>query len=277
MNILQKLAAFKRFMSSGGVVHVHNNFVKETEKLKGKVVLVTGATSGFGLAIAKQLLSDGAFVVITGRRQEKLDNAIFELNSQKVKGILWDLNNYFQAKEKLSEVISQFGKLDIAINNAGVWTGKSSKDITEEDWNRIVDTNLKGLFFIAQAEADYFKQCKDINKIINITSMEGVLAGFGPYYASKWGANGITKGMAKELTKYNVIVNAIAPGPAKTNINTEYFKGQEDSQYNPDSRSFTGRMILVEEVAGLASYLCSDISNSMVGQVLVIDGGISIH
>lgn len=277
MNILQKLSILRRCLRTGGIVHVHNTYVAESEKLKGKVVLVTGATSGFGLAIAKQLISDGAFVVITGRSENKIKEALSELNTERAKGIIWDLTYFSNAKSKMGEAINLFGKLDIAINNAGVWTGKSSNDIAEDDWNKILDTNLKGLFFAAQAEAEYFKRSKDVNKIINITSMEGVLAGFGPYYASKWGANGITKGMAKELTRYNIIVNAIAPGPAKTNINTEYFKGQEDSQYNPDTRSLTGRMVLVEEVAGLASYLCSDISNSMVGQVLVIDGGISIH
>jgi len=107
--------------------------------------------------------------------------------------------------------------------------------------------------------------------------MEGTLAGFGPYYASKWGANGLTQGMAKELAAHNIIVNAIAPGPVKTNINANYFKGQEDSQYNPDSRSLTGRMVLTEEIAGLASYLASDISNSIIGQVIIMDGGISLR
>ena len=277
MNILQKISAFKRYIQTGGIVHVHNTYVAESDKLKDKVVLVIGATSGFGLAIAKQLLSDGAFVVITGRNDAKIKKTLEELDSEKAKGINWDLTNYSCAKSKICEVVGLFGNLDIAINNAGVWTGKPSKDIVEDDWDQILDTNLKGLFFAAQAEAEFFKQNKSINKIINITSMEGVLAGFGPYYASKWGANGITKGMAKELSRFNIIVNAIAPGPAKTNINSVYFAGQEDSQFNPDTRSLTGKMVLVEEVAGLASYLCSDISNSMVGQVLVIDGGISIH
>lgn len=106
--------------------------------------------------------------------------------------------------------------------------------------------------------------------------MEGVLGGFGPYYASKWAANGLTKGMAKTFANNGIIVNAIAPGPAKTNINIEYFKGQTDNYYNPDPRTKTGRMVLVEEVAGLAAFLATDQANSIIGQVIVVDGGISL-
>ena len=129
---------------------------------------------------------------------------------------------------------------------------------------------------MCQTEASVLQKSATFKKIINITSMEGVLGGFGPYYASKWAANGLTKGMAKTFANNGIIVNAIAPGPAKTNINIEYFKGQTDNYYNPDPRTKTGRMVLVEEVAGLAAFLATDQANSIIGQVIVVDGGISL-
>jgi len=267
----------RKYMKYGGVVKITNTYAGPSELFTGKVALVTGATSGLGMAIAKRLLCEGASVVITGRNQEKLDNALKKMNSNRVKGLLWDLTTYTEAGVFFNKAVTLFGKIDIAVNNAGVYSWKPSRDVTIDDWDAILNTNLKGLFFLCQAESEYFKQIETVNKIINITSMEGLLAGFGPYYASKWGANGLTQGMAKELAAYNIIVNAIAPGPVKTNINADYFKGQEDSQYNPDSRSLTGRMVLTEEIAGLASYLASDISNSIIGQVIVMDGGISLR
>ena len=280
MGLKKMIGEFKnivKYMKYGGVVKVTNTYTNQSELFVGKVALVTGATSGLGMAIAKRLLSEGACVVITGRNQEKLDNALKELNSNRVKGMLWDLIACTEARTFFNKAVTLFGKIDIAVNNAGVYSWKSSKDVTVGDWDTILNTNLKGLFFLCQAESEYFKQIESVNKIINITSMEGTLAGFGPYYASKWGANGLTQGMAKELAAHNIIVNAIAPGPVKTNINANYFKGQEDSQYNPDSRSLTGRMVLTEGIAGLASYLASDISNSIIGQVIIMDGGISLR
>ena len=111
------------------------------------------------------------------------------------------------------------------------------------------------------------------SKIINITSIEGIRGGFGPYYASKWGANGITRGMAKELTKRNVIVNAIAPGMAITNINPNLPKdGNLNLPYN-----LTKRFVTVEEIAETTCFLASDAADSIVGQVIVVDGGMSLN
>lgn len=266
-----------KIINYGGIVNILFTKVVNEQSLSGKVALITGGSSGFGFAIADQFLANGAKVIITGRNKAKLNEAITKLNSKNVKGIVWDISNTSIAKEKLAEAIAIFSQLDIAVNNAGVWSGESWSNVSENEWNKIMDVNAKGLFFICQAEGEYFKSVSTLNKIINITSMEGVVAGFGPYYASKWAANGLTKGIAKELIRFNVIVNAIAPGPAKTNLNREFFKGQEDNYYNPDSRSRTGRMVLVEEIAGLACFLASDSANSIIGQVIVSDGGISLN
>ena len=181
--------------------------------------------------------------------------------------------DYSIAKNKYAEAGSIFGSIDIAINNAGVWTPLKWNNITYEEWDKVLETNLKGLFFICQAEAEAMSSNTNVmNKIINITSIEGIRGGFGPYWASKWGANGLTRGMAKALTDKNVVVNAIAPGMGITDINPNLPKDG-----NLALENLNGRFVAVEEVAELALFLASDASNSIVGQVIAIDGGMSLN
>lgn len=255
------------------IVTANISLLSNSEFLSGKVALVTGGSSGFGFAIAKRFLESGAKVVITGRNKEKLEKAEKDLASTNVKGLVWDLCDIAIAKSKYAEASSLFGAIDIAVNNAGVWTPKSWTNIQESDWDNILDTNLKGLFFICQAESEAMSaDVNRMNKIINITSIEGVRGGYGPYYASKWGANGLTRGMAKALTSKNVVVNAIAPGMGITDINPNLLK---DGNLALDN--LNGRFVAVEEIAELALFLASDASNSIVGQVIVIDGGMALN
>ena len=245
----------------------------EQDLLLGRVVLVTGGTSGFGYAMAKRFLECGAKVIITGRNQQKLTMAIDNLCSDNLRGLQWDICNTEIAYQKFKEACSFFGPVDIAVNNAGIWSPIKWKELGEEEWDKIMDTNLKGLFFICKAEADAMEKDQlKVNKIINVTSIEGIRGGFGPYWASKWGANGLTKGLAKLLTPKNVIVNAIAPGMGITDINPNLPK---DGNLALDN--LNGRFVAVEEVAELALFLASDASNSIIGQVIAIDGGMSLN
>jgi NAD(P)-dependent dehydrogenase (short-subunit alcohol dehydrogenase family) len=262
---------FIKFIRSGGVVYTTIIQVDKGEILKDKKILITGGSSGFGLAMAMKFLSEGAYVLITGRNQESLENAVKQLNSERAFGLVWDISNISIIEEKLAEAIILLGGLDIAVNNAGIWTPRKWTEVDGNEWDRILAINLKGLFFMCKAEAETFKNKRTISKIINITSIEGIRGGFGPYYASKWGANGLTKGLAKELIRKNIIVNAIAPGMAITNINPTLPKSVEDNAYLP--QHLTQRYVLVEEVAALAAFLASDSANSIVGQVIAIDGG----
>lgn len=256
------------------VVNANFTLKKETEYLSDKIVLVTGGGSGFGFAIAKRFAECGAKVIITGRNEQKLQKAVDSLGSDKVKYLVWDLCDVTIAKQKMAEANAIFGSINVAVNNAGVWTPLKWDAIDEKEWDKVLDTNLKGLFFICQAEGEVMSNSNaTASKIINITSIEGVRGGFGPYYASKWGANGITRGMAKTFIKNNVVVNAIAPGMGITDINPNLPKdGNLSLPYN-----LNGRYVTVEEIAETACFLASDAASSIVGQVIVVDGGMALN
>lgn len=148
---------------------------------------------------------------------------------------------------------------------------------TLEEYNRIMDTNLKGLFFMMQEEANYLENNHIHGKIINITSITGRIPSFEVYHASKWGADCITMGLARKLASKGIIVNGIAPGTAVTDINTAQ-KIKFDTEKNEYfSVHPTKRFIRVEEVAELATFLASDAANNIVGQIIAIDGGTTIR
>lgn len=267
----------KRIVSqfqSKTIVNANFNLLEKESLLSDKIVLVTGGGSGFGYAIASRFILLGAKVIITGRNEEKLKKAVSSIGGDNIQYLIWDICDVSIAKQKLQEANSIFGQINVAVNNAGVWTPKKWNDIDECEWDKVLNTNLKGLFFICQAEGESMStNCSSISKIINITSIEGVRGGFGPYYASKWGANGITRGMAKLLIKNNVVVNAIAPGMGITEINPNLPK---DGNLSLPS-NLNGRFVTVEEIAETACFLASDAANSIVGQIIVVDGGMSLN
>ena len=172
--------------------------------------------------------------------------------------------------------MDEVGHIDVFVNNAGVYDTASWDNVTPEMYDKVIDTNQRGLYFMCQAEGKYFIKNNRKGKIINITSIAGILTGFNPYNVSKWGATCITRGLAKELVRKGVLVNAIAPGNVVTNIHSGVRgKKVEDNAYT--SQHPTERYTLVEEVASLALYLASDASNNMVGQVIAVDGGWTLN
>lgn len=274
MSIKRKIKAVISLLQPKRIVTANFTLRNADEYLADKVVLVTGGGSGFGYAIAKRFLQYGAKVIITGRNEQKLKKATESLGTDCVKYIVWDLCDVSIAKQKMAETNAIFGTINVAVNNAGVWTPLKWNAIDENEWDKVLDTNLKGLFFICQAEGEAMaNKNHTASKIINITSIEGVRGGFGPYFASKWGANGITRGMAKTLVKNNVVVNAIAPGMGITDINPNLPK---DGNLSLPS-NLNGRYVTVEEIAETACFLASDAANSIVGQVIVVDGGMALN
>ena len=172
--------------------------------------------------------------------------------------------------------MDEVGQIDVFVNNAGVYETASWDNVTPEMYDKVIDTNQRGLYFMCQAEGKYFVENNRKGKIINITSIAGILTGFNPYNVSKWGATCITRGLAKELVRKGVLINAIAPGNVVTNIHSGVRgKKVEDNAYT--SQHPTERYTLVEEVASLALYLASDASNNVVGQVIAVDGGWTLN
>lgn len=274
MKIATYLKNLLKYMRSGGVVYSPVSFVDVNERFKGKVILVTGGSSGIGFETTKQFLAEGSSVVITGRNEERLKEAVAKLQTDKVKYIVWDITDVTIAQDKLEEAVTIFGRIDIFVNNAGVFKYENWNQFDEKTYDSIVDTNAKGLFFISQAEGKYLVANSLRGKILNICSSFGVDARFDPYSVSKWGSVCITKGLAKELVKYGIVVNGVAPGSVPTNITGNQINVQENA-FTPEH--LTKRWVLPEEVASILLYLASDSANSIIGQVIVIDGGYTLH
>lgn len=274
MKIATYIKNLLKYMRAGGVIYSPVSFVNSEERFAGKVILVTGGSSGIGFETAKQFLSEGGSVIITGRGEDRLKEAVERLNSENVKYLVWDIKDVTIAESKLKEAVALFGHIDIFVNNAGVFKSADWSRFDEKTYDSIVDTNAKGLFFISQAEGKYLVANKIKGKILNICSSFGVDARFDPYSVSKWGSVCITKGLAKDLVKYGIVVNGVAPGSVPTNITGNQINVQENA-YTTDH--LTKRWVLPEEIASILLYLASDSANSIIGQVIVVDGGYSLH
>ena len=274
---IKKIAKnFLKYLKSGGVVYVNLQANPNKKRFEGKNVLVTGGSSGIGKEIAKEFLEEGASVMVTGRNAEALDILQAELGNSNLHTIIWDVSKVGEAKVKLNEVARTLGRIDIVINNAGIYDAAAWDKVDESMYDRVNDINAKGLFFMCQAEGEYFINNKIKGRIVNINSIAGIKSGFDPYSVSKWGSVCITKSIAKILVEQGIVVNGIAPGNVVTNIhNGVRGKDVKDNAYMP--AHLTERYTLVEEVASLALYLSSDMATNIIGQVIAIDGGWTLN
>lgn len=180
-------------------------------------LLLRGGT-GIGFETARQFIAEGAKVIITARREERLKNAAEKIKSYNLKYLVWDISDVTCFDAKLQEAVSLFGGIDFFVNNAGVFKYDRWNLLDEKTYDSMLDTNTKGLFFMCQAEGKYLVGAKKRGKILNVCSSFGIDAHFDPYSVSKWGAVCITKGLAKELVKNGIVVNGVAPGSVPTNI-----------------------------------------------------------
>lgn len=241
--------------------------------LIGRTALVTGGTSGIGKEIARAFLNAGANVIITGRNEERLEKAKAELQetaySGFVKTIVLDNSDVASIPQKIKSIIGflEGHTLDILVNNAGVGNGGSFRKGTEEEFDKIIDTNLKGTFFLSQIVAKYMKENKVKGNILNISSSSGIRPAISAYMVSKWAIRGFTQGLAKLLIPYDIVVNGIAPGPTATpmllnnNENLALFT-------SPSKRYATP-----EEIANMAVILVSNMSRMIVGDIVYMTGG----
>lgn len=240
-------------------------------RLDGKVALVTGASRGLGNGIAKGLQEAGATVVGTSRDQESAKQIAEQLDSVPV---MMDVTDITSIREGVDNVTAELGSLDILVNNAGQNIPQGLLDVDEKSWNAVIDTNLKGSFFTAQAAARYMIAQSDGGRIINLGSQAGVVGieERSAYGASKGGITVLTKVLALELAEYEITVNTVAP----TFVDTELTRSTlEDPEWRERvlSRIPLGRLSEIEEVAAAVVYLASPAAASVTGHTLLIDGG----
>jgi 2-deoxy-D-gluconate 3-dehydrogenase len=241
--------------------------------LQGKVALVTGANTGIGQAIAVALARAGANVALAGRSQPAETLALIESSGGKAVSIAADLSSIEPVGRVVDETLSAFGRLDILVNNAGIIRRNDAVDFTEDDWDAVVDTNMKTLFFLSQAAAKGMI-AQGSGKIINVASMLTFQGGVRvpSYTASKSGVGGLTKAMANEWAAKGINVNAIAPGYIATN-NTAALQADENRNRQIVERIPAGRWGKPDDIAGTAVFLASSAADYVNGHILAVDGG----
>jgi NAD(P)-dependent dehydrogenase (short-subunit alcohol dehydrogenase family) len=248
--------------------------------LSGKVAIVTGGNQGIGFGIAKGLASAGATVVIANRRVAEGQNAVESLKKEGLNAVAipTDVSRMSSVASLVSKVVSDFGKIDILVNNAAVIVRKPIEDFTEEEWDQIMNTNLRGLFLCCQLVGrEMIKKKK--GKIINISSVlsQIVQPGRSVYAVAKAGVSHLTRALALEWGKYNISVNAIGPGLTITPLNKKYFEENPEDLKNIVASIPKGREAYPQDYAGAAIFLASDASDYMTGQTLLVDGGMTIQ
>ena len=241
--------------------------------LEGKAALVTGANTGIGQAIAVALAGAGADVAVAGRSEPAETLALIAATGRKAVAIGADLSSIEPVERIVTESIAAFGRIDVLVNNAGIIRRDDLLRFSEADWDAVIDTNLKTLFFLSQAAARGMAG-RGSGKIINIASLLAFQGGIRvpSYAAAKSGVAGVTKAMANELAARNVQVNAIAPGYIGTN-NTAALQGDEIRNRQILERIPAGRWGRPDDIAGAAVFLASPASDYVTGHVLAVDGG----
>ena len=249
------------------------------QRLKGKVALVTGASKGIGAAIAQMYASEGARVVVNCRSSEEAERRVVEGIKQgggKALLVRADVSKTPDVKRMVSKAVGKFGRVDIMVNDAGILVDKDFLDSTEEDWDRVLDTNLKGAYLCAREVAPLMLTQKK-GKIINISSNSGA---YHPsamrlveYVTSKAGMNGLTKALALKLGPY-VNVNAILPGRIETDMTAG---ASPELQRAVIEETPLKRLGAPEDVANAAVYLASDESDFVTGELHMVTGGRGMH
>jgi 3-oxoacyl-[acyl-carrier protein] reductase len=242
--------------------------------LEGRNAVVTGGSRGIGMAVALDLAAEGANVALNYRKSaaeaEQVVNKIKDLGREAV-AIRADVSSFSEAQEMIDTVVEQFGSLDILVNNAGInWDGVIWK-MSEEQWDAVIEIDLKGAFNYCRAVAPIFREQK-YGKIVNITSINGMRGKFGQtnYSAAKAGVIGFTKALARELGRHNINVNAVAPGFILTDM---YEAMSEEVKQAALAEIVLGRAGKPVEVAWVVSFLCSEKARHISGECIQVSGG----
>lgn len=241
--------------------------------LEGKVAIITGGTRGIGFETVRKFLKNGAKVVLFGSKEESVNKAIIQLkeenNDYDVFGLYPNLNNEVEIKEAFDKVNDKYGKIDILINNAGLSSSTPLVSYTDEEFNKIIDVNMKGVFLCSKLIVPYMEANGGV--IINTSSMVSIYGqpSGSMYPASKFFVNGLTKSLARELGPKNIRVNAVAPGITETDMVASLPK----EVIEPLIKTIPlGRIGKPEDIANAFLFLASDMASYVTGEILQVDG-----
>ncbi len=254
------------------------DFYRNLYKLDGKVALVAGGAGGIGSAICEGLAAFGATVVIGSRSGARTKTLAAEIEAAggQAWGVELDIQNIEGMGQFVSQVVERFGRLDILVNCVGTHKETPAEEYAEEDWNGVLDLNLKAAFFLSQAVAKV-QIPQGGGKHIHLSSVRsllGIRRGYIAYCASKGGMNLMIKQLASEWAKYNITVNGIAPTFTRTELVKDYL--EDPDFYNPlIARIPLGRICEPTDLAALAIYLAAPASDFITGQIIFADGGVT--
>lgn len=279
MSIKSFLSRTYRYLVKGVPVNnVTTNIVElaPNQLLANRIALVTGGTTGIGFEIAKSFLKAGAKVVITGRDMGRINKACSSLKKTTgcdgIAGLALnnlDIDNF---PNKIEEVRTFFGSIDILVNNAGILTYDTISTENEGQYDKVLDTNLKGPFFLSQQVGKYMIENNIKGNILNVGSSSCLRPALSAYTLSKWGIRGLTLGLAKGLAPYGITVNGIAPGQTLTEMVPNHDK--IDNIYRENIP--LGRYIMPIEIANMAVILVSEMGRAIMGDIVYMTGGAGI-
>ena len=242
--------------------------------LNGKVAIVTGGTRGIGFEVVRTFLNNGASVALLGSKEESVTRAINKLKEENenypVIGFYPDLASEKEVKEVFSKVANEFGHIDILVNNAGLSSSTKIEDYTIEEYDKIANVNMKGVFICSKEIVPYLKETK--GNIINISSMVSIYGQSAGcvYPMSKFAVNGLTKSLSRELAPVGIRVNAVAPGITKTDM----VASLPDEVIKPLIATIPiGRIGEPKDIANACLFLASDMASYVTGEIMQVDGG----
>ncbi len=242
--------------------------------LAGRIAVVTGGTRGIGLAIARALAEDGASVVVSGRDAARLESAVTELEGlgAAAVGVTADQSKREDCDRLVDAAKERFGRIDVLVNNAGITRDQLLVRMKDDEWDQVMDTNLRGVFLMTRAVAKSMMRQKS-GRIVNITSTAGAMGNPGQvnYSAAKAGVIGLTKAAARELAHWNILVNAVAPGLIETDMTAGLPDAAREAllQQVPLKRIGAAR-----EVAEVVRFLAADGAAYVTGQTIHVNGGL---
>jgi glucose 1-dehydrogenase len=251
------------------------------DRFRNKIALITGSSQGIGAACAIRLAKEGCDIILNGHKfDERGEKLIAEIQDmgRRATFLEADLSSAKEATELITDAVAVFGHLDILVNNAGVEKNAKFWEVTEEDYDLIMNTNLKGVFFSIQSFVNYCRNNKVTGTVINMSSVHEEIAfpNFAAYCASKGGLKMLTRNLASELAQFNIRINNVAPGAVSTPINQDLLNNKEQLEKVLQNIPLK-RMGKPEDVAAVVAFIASDDAAYVTGSTYYVDGGLTYH